>query len=170
MPNIYLIGMMGSGKSVTGKRLANKLGYGFTDLDERVQQAAGKTISQIFSEQGEASFRDLESRVLKDAAAVEARVVATGGGSILRRANVELMKATGKIIFLQTSPEVLWRRVRDKKDRPLLKDGKPEEKLLEIYAYRQPIYEGACDAKVNTDGKTAQTVADEINEILRQIA
>lgn len=166
MPNIYLTGMMGSGKSVTGKRLAAKLGYGFVDLDEMVEKKSGKSISQIFSEKGEEAFRDLESLVLKEASKSELKVVATGGGVILRQRNVELMKVTGKIIFLETSPEILWQRVKDKKDRPLLK-GQPKETLMEIYAYRQPVYEGGCDFKVLTDGKTAGAVADEIFEKLK---
>lgn len=168
MPNhIYLTGMMGSGKSVTGKRLAAKMGYGFLDLDQMIQKKSGKTISQIFSAKGEDSFRDLESQVLKEASAHEMKVVATGGGTVLRAANVELMKATGRIIFLEASAETLWMRVKDNKDRPLLKSDKPQEKLLEIYAYRRPVYEGSCQLKVNTDGKTAGAVADEIFELLK---
>lgn len=165
--NIYLTGMMGSGKSITGKKLALKLSYGFIDLDERIEQKAGKSINQIFSDKGENFFRNLESQMLKEAARTEMQVVATGGGTVLRHANVGLMKVTGKIIFLETSPEVIWQRVRGKKDRPLLQGGKPQEKLLEIYAYRQPLYEGSCGFKVVTDGKTAAAVADEIFEWLQ---
>ena len=165
--NIYLTGMMGSGKSVTGKRLAVKLGYGFLDLDELIQKKSGKTIPQIFTDKGEDFFRELESQALKEISSLEMKVVATGGGTVLRTANVNLMKATGKIIFLDASVETLWERVKDKKDRPLLRGGKPQEKLLEIYAYRRPLYEGSCQLKVGTDGKTAGAVADEIAELLK---
>ena len=168
MRNIYLVGMMGSGKSVTGKRLAIKLGYGFVDLDELAQHKSGKSINEIFETAGEKVFRDLESQILKDTAASEMKVVATGGGTVLRYANVELMKVTGKIIYLETSPEMIWQRIGDKKDRPLLKGGKPKEKLLEIYAYRKPVYEGCSNKTVNTDGKTAGMVADEIFEWMSQ--
>src|SRR3989338_8170656 len=140
MPNIYLTGMMGSGKSVTGKRLALKLGHTFLDLDALIQKKSGKTITQIFSEKGEDFFRNLEAQALKEASQSELKVVATGGGTVLRAANVDLMKATGKIIYLDTSVETLWDRVKDNKDRPLLRGGQPQEKLLEIYAYRRPIY------------------------------
>lgn len=167
MPNIYLTGMMGSGKSVTGKRLATKLGYGFLDLDEMIERKAGKRITQIFEEEGEKLFRDLEAQMLKEAAVADLKVVATGGGTILRRINVDLMKATGKIIFLETSPAVLWDRVKDKKDRPLLKGGQPQEKLMEIYATRMPLYQDSCEFKILTDGKTAGAVADEISEKLK---
>ena len=167
MNNIYLTGMMGSGKSVTGKKLAAKMGYGSLDLDDMIEQKAGKSINQIFSDKGEKIFRDLESEMLKQAAKSEMQVVATGGGTVLSHANVALMKVTGKIIFLETSPEVIWQRVRDKKDRPLLRGEKPQERLLEIYAYRQPLYEGSCEFKVATDGKSAGAVADEIFEWLQ---
>jgi shikimate kinase len=166
MRNIYLIGMMGSGKSVTGKRLAVKLGCGFVDLDDLIEKKAGKSITQIFSEKGEPYFRDLEAQILKETSAEEMKVVATGGGAILRHANVELMRATGQVIFLEASPEILWERVKDKKDRPLSRGGKPQERLLEIYATRKPLYEGASHDKINTDGKTAGAVADEICQIL----
>ena len=168
MPNnIYLTGMMGSGKSVTGKRLAAKLGYGFLDLDSLIQKRSGKTINQIFSDQGEEVFRDLEAKALKEASSLDMRVVATGGGTILRPVNVELMKATGKIIFLEASTEVLWSRVKENKDRPLLRGNEPRETLLKIYAYRHPLYEGSCQFKVNTDGKTAGSVAEDIFETLK---
>ena len=166
MPNLYLTGMMGSGKSVTGKRLAAKLGYGCADLDDLIEEKARKSIGQIFINEGEDFFRDLESQMLKEASGLGNRVVATGGGTILRPGNVELMRATGKIIFLETSPDILWQRVKDKKDRPLLGGEKPQEKLLQIYAYRLPLYEGCCDFKVATDGKTAAAVADEIYQML----
>ena len=165
--NIYLIGMMGSGKSVTGRRLAALLGFTFLDLDEQIQKKTGLTIPEIFSKEGETFFRDRESEILKDASKGDLRVVATGGGAVLRSSNVELMRVTGKTVFLETSPGILWDRVRDKKDRPLLHSGQPQEKLLEIYAYRLPIYKGAADLTVNTDGKTAAAVAEEIQELIR---
>lgn len=163
--NLYLTGMMGSGKSVTGKRLATRMGYGFADLDTLIEEKEKKSIVEIFSQKGEAYFRDLESKVLKEVSTFDNRVYATGGGIILKSANVQLMKATGKIIFLETSPEVLWQRVKDKKDRPLLKGGH-EEKLVEIYSQRKTLYEGSCDLRVNTDGKTAAQVAEEIFQLL----
>ncbi len=166
MTNVYLIGMMGSGKSVTGKRLAAKLGCHFVDLDEQVQIKVGKSVKEIFENEGEAFFRDQESVALKEASDISPRVIATGGGTVLRLHNVEKMKATGKVIFLETSPDVLWERVKIKKDRPLLFGDSPKEKLLSIYATRQPFYERMFDFKVNTDGKTAQTVADEIHRCL----
>ncbi len=166
--NIYLTGMMGSGKSVTGKRLAPKLGYAFLDLDEFIQERTHRSIPDIFAKEGEEFFRHEETMALKEAAAVSGRVIAAGGGTLLKPGNIDLMKQTGKIVFLETSPDILWDRVKDKNDRPLLKGENPKESLIKIYAYREPHYQSSCDFKVNTDGKTASAVADEIWALLRK--
>lgn len=167
MPNIYLVGMMGSGKSVTGKKLALKMGYSFMDLDDLIQARLRKTIVEIFAEKGEEFFRDEESKLLREVCDDASRVIATGGGVILKAANVERMKQTGTVIFLETSLDVLWSRVKEKKDRPLLKqDANPKDSLLKIFTYRRPLYEAASSLRVNTDGKTAGDVADEIYRLL----
>ena len=166
MRNLYLVGMMGSGKSVTGKKLAEYLGYSFLDLDEYIQQKAQRKITEIFEKDGEDFFRDLEASALVEAARGESRVVATGGGTILRSGNVERMKTTGKIVFLDTSVEYFWERVKYKKDRTLLKDASPREKLMRIYADRMPIYKRVSDVSINTDGETADTAARKIISVL----
>lgn len=169
MPNIYLIGMMGSGKSSTGKRLALKMGYSFMDLDDLIQGRMRKTIVEIFAEKGEEFFREEEAKLLREVCDDASRVIATGGGAILRPANVERMKQTGEVIFLETSLDVLWSRVKEKKDRPLLKqDANPKDSLLKIFTYRQPLYKAASSLRVNTDGKSAGEVADEIYNLLAE--
>lgn len=167
MPNIYLTGMMGSGKSVTGKRLAVRLGYGFVDLDDKIQERTKKTIVEIFAAHGEAFFRAEETQALKETAAQQSLVVATGGGTVLNPSNVEQMRQSGKVVFLETSLEVLWSRVKDKRERPLLNSENPQGKLAKIFEERKPVYENSCDWKVNTDGKTAGSVADEIYDRLK---
>ncbi len=166
MGNIYLTGMMGSGKSVTGRKLAAKMEYPFTDLDEKIQLRTKKTIHELFAK-GEETFRHEESLALRDAAESSPRVIATGGGVILKPANIDFMRQTGKIIFLETSPDMLWNRVKDKKDRPLLRGENPKDNLLKIFSERQKKYEDSSDLKVNTDGKTAAAVADEIFGLLK---
>ena len=163
-----MIGMMGSGKSVTGKKLAALLGAGFVDLDEWIEDRTRRTIVDLFEKEGEDFFRAQETAVLKEAAASGPRVVATGGGSVLRAENVERMKKTGRVIYLETSPDVLWQRVKEKKDRPLLKHPNPREKLAQILAERGCLYERACDFRVGTDGRTAEAVAAEIFELLKE--
>lgn len=168
MSNIYLIGMMGSGKSVTGKKLAALLGHSFVDLDQWLEARHHRSINEIFEEEGEAFFREAEAVLLKEACIAGPRVVATGGGTVLRRENVDLMRGTGKIIFLETSPDMLWQRVKHKKDRPLLRGTDPEGRLRQIFNHRQALYEQSCDLKVNTDGESAEAVAEKIVEELRE--
>ncbi len=168
MPNIYLIGMMGSGKTVTGRRLAAMLAMNFLDLDQMIEQRTGCSISELFQKEGEAYFRDQEATLLKEVSVVNAGVVATGGGAVLQPENVECMRRTGGIVFLKTSLEDLWRRVKDKKDRPLLGKGNPREALAQIYVSRAPLYEKACDFEVNTDGQKAEAVARKILEWIQK--
>jgi shikimate kinase len=168
MPNLYLTGMMGSGKSVTGKCLAQYAGYSFVDLDERIQEKLGRSINEIFENEGEGFFREQETAALKETAAAGNCVVATGGGAVLRPENIEMMKRSGKIIFLETSLGVLWERVKTKKDRPLLKGQDPLKNLEKIFSDRRAAYEKSADLKVNSDGKTAEAVAHDIMALLKQ--
>lgn len=168
MPNlIYLIGMMGSGKSVTGKALAQCLGYEFADLDQVITAKAGKSIPEIFSSEGEAAFRVLESQALREVSAGSRKVIATGGGVVLKAENTERMRETGTVIYLETSFPVLWERVKLCKNRPLLQGGNPEESLKTIYQNRKTIYEQSADQSVSTDGETGESAAQKILNLLR---
>jgi shikimate kinase len=165
--HIYLIGMMGSGKSVTGKRLAAMLGRDFADLDAVLEQKSAMTIPEIFAQKGEAFFRDQETLVLREASAQSpGRVFATGGGIILRPENAELMRKTGTAVYLRASVDVLWDRVKDKGHRPLLEVPDPKAALREILSKRRELYEKSCSVNVLTDGKTAEEVAREIVGLL----
>ncbi len=161
MPNVYLVGMMGSGKTVTGKKLASLLGREFVDLDALVEEKSGRTIVNIFEKQGEEFFRGIESEALREPSDGP-RVVATGGGIILRPENVRHMRNSGTVVYLETGAEALWQRVRGRSDRPLLKGADPKEKLAQILAARRSLYEQASDFRVATDGRTAEAVAEEI--------
>lgn len=168
MAHIYLIGMMGSGKSVTGKALAGLMRTTFIDLDSEIEKKADSTIERIFEVKGEFEFREMESAALKEAAeSEEALVVATGGGAVLREANVELMKKTGKIVYLDTTLDMLWSRVKDSTTRPLLKKADPYDRLAAIYKQRQPIYEAAADFSTPTDGLTGLDVATDIRNLFK---
>lgn len=168
MENIYLIGMMGSGKSVTGRRLAAFLGKKFIDLDDVVEEKTSLTISDIFEKKGEAFFREEESHILFEASCRPDSVIATGGGSVLNPQNIKRMKDTGLVIYLETSPDTLWKRTQGKTNRPLLKAADPERKLLEIYHTRKPFYEAAANWRVSTDGLTPEAVAEEIYSRLQK--
>jgi shikimate kinase len=159
--------MMGSGKTTTGKALADLLDYTFVDLDVEIQAKEGRTIPEIFAGSGEPCFRDAESAVLEHFSKKSEQVIATGGGLVLREENVRRMKKTGKVVLLKASAESLWQRVRYSKDRPLLNKPDPLGALQRILIDRESIYENACHFSVLTDGKIADDVAGEIQEMLR---
>jgi shikimate kinase len=166
MPNVYLTGMMGSGKSVTGASLARILNWEFVDLDKRIERAKGSTIAEIFTREGEAAFRDIEEQALAAVSREHNHVVATGGGVVTRTKNLHVMQHRGRIVYLQATLETLWSRVKDQKERPLLNHANPKEALQHIYLTRKPLYEESCDFIVQTDGKTAEATAREIAVLL----
>ncbi|MBO5339138.1 MAG: shikimate dehydrogenase [Clostridia bacterium] len=152
--NIILIGMPASGKSSVGKALANLTGKQFIDTDVEIVKAEGKEISDIFSEKGEAYFRDLESKIIEDVSKLNGYIIATGGGAILREANCDSLRQNGKLYFLDRSLELLV----PTSDRPLSSDRASIEKR---YNERYEIYCRVCDVKINGDG-TVDEVAKEI--------
>lgn len=164
MENIYLIGMMGAGKTATGKALAKLTHMTFIDLDEEIESQNHQSINQIFEEKGEAFFRAQEKKILEETSAGINQVVATGGGIVLEPRNIERMDQTGRIIFLAASFEMLCSRVQDKKDRPLLKAADPKSVLFQIFQARSPLYESATEWKIMTDGMTPEAVAKRIVE------
>ena len=159
--------MMGSGKTETGKILADLLEYVFVDLDAEIQAKEGRSIPEIFEGSGEPYFRDVESSVLEQFSKETKQVLATGGGIVLREENVRRMKKTGRVVLLKASAESLWRRIRYSKDRPLLNKPDPFGVLRQILNDRGTFYENACHFSVLTDGKIAEDVASEIQEMLR---
>ena len=164
MKNIYLIGMMGSGKTTTGQELARLLSLSFIDLDEQIVECTGKSINEIFSKEGESYFRDVESELLIKTSYKTDCVVATGGGIVINPLNRERMKTTGLVIYLKTSVDILWERVKSKKDRPLLHGPDPKKALTNLYSERTPLYESSTDKIFLTDRKTPKAVALEIYE------
>jgi shikimate kinase len=159
--------MMGSGKTVTGEVLADLLDHSFVDLDAEIRAKEGRSIPEIFEGSGELYFRDAESAVLEHFSKQDGQVIATGGGIVLREENVRRMKKTGKVVLLKASAESLWQRVRCSKDRPLLNKPDPFGALQQILSDRGSFYENACNFSVMTDGKIAEDVATEIQEMLR---
>ncbi len=140
--NIYLVGMMGCGKSTVGRALARELGYGFLDTDAVVEQWAGQSISEVFAHQGEAAFRNLETKVLASAAAHMGIVVATGGGMVLRPENWSYLHQ-GLVIWLDVSLPLLQRRLHTSQHRPLLVATDLPATLAALLEQRQPLYSQA---------------------------
>ncbi|MFC1536668.1 shikimate kinase [Pseudomonadota bacterium] len=139
-----LIGLMGSGKSSIGRRLAKHFGTSLIDLDNYIVEKAGKSIPEIFAEQGEEGFRDLESEALNEVLGRHG-VIATGGGAVLREENRKLLKEHPPVIWLKASPEFLARRIDGDSNRPLIAAGETLKKLQQLAEVRYPLYEQCAD-------------------------
>ena len=163
--SLYLIGMMGSGKTSTGRPLAERLGYGFVDADAVIEQAAGCSISEIFQRDGEAEFRALEKQVLSSISQRHSLVVATGGGVVTQQENWGLLHS-GIVIWLDVVQEQLLKRLQsDRTVRPLLQTADPEAALNDLLAERKALYAEA-DLTVVINDEPPEAVADGIVQLL----
>ena len=163
--SLYLVGMMGSGKTSTGRPLAQQLGYGFVDADAVIEQAAGCSIPEIFERDGEAGFRTLESQVLAAISQRHSLVVATGGGVVTQQENWGLLHS-GIVIWLDVVPGQLMQRLKaDSTVRPLLQTDDPDAALNALLNQRRPLYAEA-DLAVVIDQETPDAVADGILQLL----
>jgi shikimate kinase len=138
--SIVLVGMMGAGKTSVGKRLAIRLGLPFVDADQAIEEAANKSIPEIFAEHGEAYFRDGERRVIARLLREGRQVLATGGGAYVNAETRAAIGAAGLSVWLRAEPEVLYERVKRRSNRPLLQTADPEGTLRRLVAERYPIY------------------------------
>lgn len=143
--------MPGGGKSTVGRLVAKRLGLPFTDADQAIEERAGCTISELFQGAGEAAFRDLEADVLTHLVASPG-VVATGGGAVLGPANRELLRERTHCVYLCVPFETLMHRLRRDRKRPLLQVADPQGKLRELIAERDPLYQAAATATIDTAG------------------
>ncbi len=166
--SLYLVGMMGSGKTSTGRPLAERLGYGFVDADGVIEQVAGCTISEIFERDGEEEFRSLETQVMRSISERHSLVVATGGGVVTRTENWGMMHQ-GIVIWLDVERRQLLQRLQsDSTQRPLLMTGDPAKTLDEILKQRRPLYDEA-DLTVVIESESADVVADGIIQLLPEL-
>ncbi|MAB54593.1 MAG: shikimate kinase [Synechococcus sp. CPC35] len=166
--SLYLVGMMGSGKTSTGRPLAKQLGYGFVDADAVIEQAAGCSIAEIFENDGEASFRTLERQVLSAISQRHSLVVATGGGVVTQQENWGVLHS-GVVIWLDVMREQLLKRLRaDSNHRPLLDQPDPEAAVDALLEARRPLYAEA-DLTVVIEDETPEQVADGILQLLPQL-
>ena len=163
--SLYLVGMMGSGKTSTGRPLAERLGYGFVDADAVIEQAAGCSIPDIFDRDGEAGFRSLESQVLSAISQRHSLVVATGGGVVTQPENWGMLHS-GIVIWLDVVPDQLLQRLNaDSTVRPLLQTADPEAALNALLNERRPLYAEA-DLTVVINDETPEAVADGILQLV----
>ncbi len=162
---IAITGFMGTGKTTVARLLATRLGLEFLDTDELIEQRAGRPIPEIFAAHGEEHFRELESRALAEALSLPGRVIGTGGGMLLREANVAALRSAGPIICLTASPETVLARTSEDVSRPLLQVPDPAARIAELLAARQECYARA-DLHVPTDDRSPEQVADAVAEAL----
>lgn len=168
--NIVLVGFMGSGKTEVGRRLAGLTGRQFVDTDALVE-GAGLSIPDIFASEGEPGFRRREREAVRKAAKAKDAVIATGGGAVLDESNVKALKKSGVVVYLQASAEEVARRLRDRRDRPLLEgaegrrtatDRTRSKRVRDLLATRLPTYETVADLVVSVDGRSVEDVAGEV--------
>jgi shikimate kinase len=164
--NIILIGPMGSGKSTIGSIIARRLNREFQDSDQYIERRTGVDIARIFDIEGEAGFRERETNALRELLSGNNRVIATGGGSVVRPENQKLLKQQGYIVFLDTSLNQQMQRLRRDKKRPLLQTENPRARLETLLQERRPIYLDLADLVVKTDKRVARRLAaDIINQL-----
>ena len=161
MVNLALIGFMGTGKTSVGRLLAEQLRFEFLDTDELIQSRTGRTINDIFVQDGEPAFRELERQVVEELATRQQTVISTGGGLPTNPDNLAQLKRHALVVCLWTAPEKIWERVKNQSHRPLLHAADPQQKIRDLLAARAPFYRQA-DVLVNTDQRSAREVAQQI--------
>ena len=149
--SIFLVGLMGAGKTSVGKVLARRLGKAFYDCDHEIERATGVKVPVIFDIEGEAGFRAREARVLAELVTRTDIVLATGGGAVTRESSRRCLKERGTVLYLHASPETLWGRVRNSRNRPMLKVGDPRERIAALYAERDPLYRDIADHVIESE-------------------
>jgi len=158
--------MPGCGKSTVGRQLARALGWRFVDCDHEIERRIGGPIRAFFERHGEEAFRDIEQEVIAGLVTAERCVLATGGGAVLREANRQALAAHGKVVYLRSSPEELFRRLRHDTQRPLLQVRDPLRRLRDLYRERDPLYRAAADFVIETGRPLVPTL---VNMILMQL-
>lgn len=167
--SIVLVGFMGSGKSTVGRELHQRLGYPLVDMDQVIEQRAGKSIAAIFENEGEAVFRDLETELLEELTdpAAPRRIISTGGGVIGREKNRTLLRGLGYVVWLHAPMAVILERTGKNRERPLLHTDDPAAKVAALMETRRPLYEATAHLRVDTAGLDSKELATGILESAR---
>jgi len=164
--NIFLVGLMGAGKTTVGRHLAAELGKAFHDTDHEIENRTGVRIALIFEIEGETGFRAREKQVVDQLTQLANVVLATGGGAVLDADNRRHLAERGLVVYLHGQPRDLWHRTRHDKSRPLLQDVDPLEKLQTLYVQRDPLYREIADLVVDTGRQSARSL---LNHLLPQL-
>ena len=166
--SVFLVGMMGAGKTTLGKALARKTGQEFIDTDKLLVERTGVPVATIFEIEGEEGFRRRESALLREVAARAPCVVATGGGAILAEENRQTMRAAGTVIYLRARLDNLWERLHHDSTRPLLATPDPRATLAALLEQRDPLYREAAHLVVDTGLQSASTLVNRVLAALRR--
>ena len=168
--NIFLVGMMGAGKTTVGKLLAQQLGKIFVDSDEEIQQRTGVTIPHIFDVEGEAGFRQREASVIQDLVLLDNIVLATGGGTVLNENSRVALCCNGIVVYLKSTIHDLWQRTRHDRNRPLLQTADPHTKLKNMYEQRDPLYAQVANLIMPTGKQSAQSLVLHLQQELNRFS
>lgn len=168
--NIFLVGMMGAGKTTVGKLLAQQLGKIFVDSDEEIQQRTGVTIPHIFDVEGEAGFRQREASIIQDLVLLDNIVLATGGGAVLNEKSRVALCCNGIVVYLKSTIHDLWQRTRHDRNRPLLQTADPHAKLKNMYEQRDPLYAQVANLVMPTGKQSAQSLVLHLQQELNRFS
>lgn len=163
---IVLVGLPGSGKTTVGKQLARRLRLPFVDSDHVIEERLGCSIREFFEREGEDRFRDVEQEVIDELSRGQACVLSTGGGAVLRSANRQHLHDRGKVVYLRSTPEDVYRRVRHDRNRPLLLVADPLQRLRDLYDARDPLYRETAHFVIDTGRPSVATL---VNMIVMQL-
>ena len=166
--NIFLIGLMGAGKTTIGRQIASELSLEFFDSDHEIENRTGVSITHIFDIEGEAGFRKRETAMLDELTNKKGIVLATGGGAVLKPENRQFLMSRGTTIYLYANIETLFERTSKDRNRPLLQIDNPREKLEELFEIRDPLYRETADIIIDTGKDSVRLALKEILEKLQK--
>ena len=166
--SIFLVGLMGAGKTSVGRLLAKRFSKTFYDCDQEIERRTGVKIPVIFEIEGEAGFRAREATMLKELAGLDDIVLATGGGAVLREDNRQVLMHNGTVVYLRASLDDLWQRTRHDRNRPLLHTPDPRAKLEQLFAERDPLYREVAAVIMDTGNQSLGNLATRLEQRLRE--
>lgn len=170
MRNVILMGFMGSGKTCIGRRLSYHLRKCFIDVDNYIEKNQQRTVAEIFQEEGESYFRQLETDCLKELLRTKGSyIISLGGGTPMQPRNEILLKQLGKVVYLKVTPESIGKRLKKDKKRPLLQCENPTDLIETMLEEREPIYQKIADVVIETDGKKFSEIISEMKERLGNV-